>query len=416
MKAMLSILLSLILILTPVHPVQALCTDRLHPQILMPETNTATPNPAETSESGLTLETPSAILMEASTGTILFEKDSHQKLRPASITKIMTLILIFEALEKGQIHLSDTVSVSEHAASMGGSQVFLEPGEQQSVEDLIKCISISSANDACVAMAEYIGGSEDAFVQQMNQKAQSLGMNDTNFVNCCGLEADGHLTCAYDIALMSRELSVQHPQIYDYCTIWMDTITHNTRKGSTEFGLTNTNKLIRYYSYATGLKTGYTSQSKYCLAATATKNDVDLISVVMAEPTPQIRTKETIALLDYGFAHTQIYQDDAPPSLPDLTVKKGTAKTVPLSYQNNFTYVITDSSSFDTISSRLELPDYLEAPVKEGDTAGTLVYLKNGEEIGSVPILAAQSVEVLTLSDCFLSCLQKFFCADEALQ
>lgn len=376
------------------------------------ETTAQTTQDSQTNEnqnSALSLETPSAILIEASTGTVIFEKDSHKQMRPASITKIMTLILIFEAIEKGQFSLTDTVTVSEHAASMGGSQVYLEPGEEQTVQDLIKCISIASANDASVAMAEFVAGSEDAFVNLMNKKADDLGMKDTNFVNCCGLEADNHLTSAYDISLMARELSVRHPEIFDYCTIWMDTITHHTAKGDSEFGLTNTNKLIRYYSYATGLKTGYTSQSKYCLAATATRDDVDLIAVVMAEPSPTVRNKEAIALLDYGFATCHVYADANEEALPTLPVKKGTSEFVELDYKNNFSYVILDGSGTDSIEKSLEIPEELSAPIQAGQEVGAAVYRKDGEEIGRVPILATTEVSALTIKDCFLRYLNQFF-------
>lgn len=356
----------------------------------------------------LTLETPSAILMEASTGTVLFEKDPHKQMRPASITKIMTMILIFEAIDKGQISLEDSVTVSEHAAGMGGSQVFLEVGEVQKVHDLIKCISIASANDACVAMAEFVSGSEEAFVSAMNAKAGELGMKDTTFINCCGLEADGHLTSAYDIALMARELTVRHPQVFDYCGIWMDSITHHTKKGNTEFGLTNTNKLIRYYSHATGLKTGYTSQSKYCLAATATRDDVDLISVVMAEPSAQQRNKEAVALLDYGFANCKVYRDANEDGLSPIPVKKGTSALVPVDYQGSFSYVITDGSGTDSLSKSIDLPDYVTAPVRAGDVVGSAVYTKDGKTVGTVEIHAAEDVPRLEFSDCFLSLLWQF--------
>lgn len=358
---------------------------------------------------GPDIAAPSAILMEASTGTVLYEKNSHEKLRPASITKIMTLILVFEALESGKISLDDTVTVSEHAASMGGSQVYLEVGETQTVNDLLKCVSIASANDACVALAEFVAGSEDAFVQKMNEKAQALGMNDTHFVNCCGLEAEGHLTTAYDIALMSRELSMNHPQIHDYCTIWMDSITHTTRKGTSEFGLTNTNKFVRYYSYATGLKTGYTSQSKYCLAGTATKDDVDLISVVMAEESPTVRTKDTITLMDYGFASCQLYRDANEDYLSEVTVKKGTNTVVPVDYTDEFVYVITDGSSTEEITKEIILPEDVTAPIQKGDIIGKAVYKKSGSEIGSVDITATADVERQTFSNVYSTLLKKLF-------
>lgn len=240
-------------------------------------TDICTVHAEETSSSSVALDVsaPSVLLMEASTGTVIYEKNSHEVLRPASITKIMTMILIFDALTRGQISLTDTVTVSEYAASMGGSQVFLEAGETQTVETMLKCISVASANDACVAMAEHICGSETEYVRQMNERAKGLGMNDTTFVNCCGLDVDGHVTSAYDVALMSRELITKYPQIHDYCTIWMENITHVTAKGSSEFGLTNTNKLIKQYPYATGLKTGSTGLAKYCVSATAEKDGMD---------------------------------------------------------------------------------------------------------------------------------------------
>ena len=252
-------------------------------------------------ESGLEISAPSAILMEASTGQVVYEKNPDEERPPASVTKIMTLLLIFDALETGQISLEDTVTTSEYAASMGGSQVFLEPGETQTVDTLIKCIAVASANDACVAMAEHIAGSEEEFVNKMNERAKELGMDHTHFVNCNGLDADGHLTTARDISLMSRELIRLYPQIRDYAMIWMENITHTTKKGSSEFGLTNTNKLVRHYEYTTGLKTGSTSQAGFCISATAEKNGMELIAVIMAAETSRDRTKDAIALLNYGF-------------------------------------------------------------------------------------------------------------------
>jgi D-alanyl-D-alanine carboxypeptidase (penicillin-binding protein 5/6) len=363
----------------------------------------------EAEDAVLSIEAPSAILMEASTGTILYEKNSHEQRRPASVTKVMTLLLIFEALEQGQIQKSDVVTVSEHAASMGGSQVYLEAGETQTVEDLIKCISIASANDACVAMAEFISGSEEAFVEKMNEKAKTLGMNDTTFRNCCGLEAEGHLTSAYDIALMSRELSEKHPDIYNYCTIWMDTIIHTTRRGSEEFGLTNTNKLLRYYSYATGLKTGYTSQSGYCLSATAEKDDVHLIAVVMAEESPTVRNKDAVALLNYGFANCTLYTDENSDPLPSLPVKKGTADNVSLSYENSFSAVLLKGADPLSVEKTFVLPEEATAPIESGQEAGKVVYTLNNEEIGSVRILYADSVPALTYRDCFIDVLLNYF-------
>jgi D-alanyl-D-alanine carboxypeptidase (penicillin-binding protein 5/6) len=348
------------------------------------------------SEDALSLATPSAILLESSTGTILYEKNSHEQMRPASITKIMTLILIFEALESGSISKEDVVTVSEHAASMGGSQVFLEAGEEQTVNDLIKCISIASANDACVAMAEYIGGTEEAFVQKMNEKAKELGMSDTNFVNCCGLEADGHLTSAYDIALMSMELINKHPDIFNYCTIWMDTIYHTTRKGTTEFGLTNTNKLLRYYSYTTGLKTGYTSQSKYCISATASKDDLNLIAVVMAEETAKLRNAEAVTLFNYGFSNCSVYTDENTDVLPDVTVSHGTKAAVPVSYASEFRTVLTTGMDAAAITKNIVMDEPAAAPLKKGDVVGYAVYLLDGKQLGTVDLVCGEDVEELT--------------------
>ena len=221
----------------------------------------------------VSIQAPSAVLMEASTGKLLFEKDADEKRSPASVTKVMTLLLIFDALKAGKIQMTDQVTTSAYAKSMGGSQVFLEAGETQSVDTMIKCISVASANDASVAMAEYVAGTETLFVEMMNERAKGLGMNDTHFVNCCGLDTEGHVTSAYDIALMSRELITKYPQIHNYSTIWMENITHATKRGTEEFGLTNTNKLIRQYPYATGLKTGSTSLAKFCVSATAEKDN-----------------------------------------------------------------------------------------------------------------------------------------------
>ena len=258
----------------------------------------------------LNISSKSAVLIENNNGRILYSKNKDKEMIPASITKIMTLNLIFDALESGKIKLDDEVSTSEYAASMGGSQVFLEPGELQTVDTMIKCISISSANDAAVSMAEYIAGSETDFVKMMNKKAHKLGMKHSNFKNCNGLDdsiKSGHFSSAYDVALMSRELITKHPQISKYSTTWMDTITHKTRKGEKEFGLTNTNKLIRTYNGITGLKTGSTSKAKYCLSATAKRNGISLTAVVMAAPDPKKRFSEAAKLIDNGLSHCTNY-------------------------------------------------------------------------------------------------------------
>lgn len=360
----------------------------------------------ETSDAALNVSAPSVLLMEASTGTVIYEKNSHEVLHPASITKIMTLILIFDAISSGQISLTDTVTVSEYAASMGGSQVFLEPGETQTVDTMLKCISVASANDACVAMAELIAGSESEFVRQMNERAKGLGMTDTSFVNCCGLDTDGHMTTAYDVALMSRELITKYPEIHNYCTIWMENITHTTAKGTSEFGLTNTNKLIRQYEYATGLKTGSTSLAKYCVSATAKKDDMELIAVVMAAPDYKVRFSDATTLLNYGFGKCRIYADANEDKLNALDVSKGIEEYVNLSYAGPFQYISTDGADLSGITKSVELPETVTAPVVKGTVAGKAVYSLNGKEIGSVDILYTADVDAATYKDYFMRALQ----------
>ena len=288
----------------------------------------------------LTLQTPSAVLMEASTGEVIFEKGADDKRALASVTKVMTLLLIFDALEDGRIQLTDEVTTSAHAKSMGGSQVFLEEGEKQSVETLIKCIVIASGNDAAVAMAEYIGGSEEAFVEMMNGRAKALGMANTHFVDCCGLtDSSDHYSTARDIALMTRELITKYPQIYDYAQIWMEDITHVTAKGSTTFTLSNTNKLLRQFDGCTGLKTGSTSTAKYCLSATASRNGIDMIAVLLASPDSKTRFAEAAAMLNYGFARCSLYRDDNPPVPENIIVNKGKSEQARLAVSGSFSYV-----------------------------------------------------------------------------
>ena len=361
------------------------------------------PNDSKTL-ANIELHAPSAILMEASTGTILYEKDPDTPRPPASVTKIMTMLLIFDALKEGKIHLEDTVPVSEHAASMGGSQVFLEVGETQSVDTMLKCISVASANDACVSMAEYICGSEEEFVRQMNQRAKELGMNHTTFINCNGLDADGHETSARDIALMSKELITKYPQIHDYCTIWMENITHTTRKGTSEFGLTNTNKLIRQYEYATGLKTGSTGLAKFCVSATAKKNDIELIAVILGADNSKTRFQDAVTLLNYGFSSCQIYKDYSPPKLGKIKIIGGVKETIPCKYETTFHYLNTNGQNLSAITKHLELKEELHAPIHKGDSVGNLIYKLNGEEIGRIQILAAASTD----KACFWDCLKKF--------
>lgn len=394
MKKVLTILLSILI-----------CVYTITPQCLL---RVDAEEETGQNENTLQVSAPSAILMEASTGTVIYEKDADTARPPASVTKVMTMLLIFDALTEGKIHLEDEVSVSEFAASMGGSQVFLEPGEKQTVETLLKCISVASANDACVTMAEYISGSEDEFVRQMNERAKGLGMTHTHFVNCNGLDADGHETSARDIALMSRELITKYPQIHDYCTIWMENITHTTRKGTTEFGLANTNKLIRQYEYATGLKTGSTGQAKFCVSATGKKEDVELIAVIMAAEDSKARFKDAVTLLNYGFGKCKIYQDTSPKQLSPVKVEGGVKENVNCRYEKTFTYLDTNGEDLSKIENRVKMKKSLKAPVKKGQEAGKSIYSLNGKEIGSVPILTAESVKKAGFSDYLKKALRLF--------
>lgn len=357
---------------------------------------------------GPEIEAPCAILTEASTGRVIYEKNADESLHPASITKIMTLLIIFDAIDDGSIAPDDTVTVSEHAASMGGSQVFLEPGETQTVETMIKCIAIASANDACVAMAEHISGSEDAFVQSMNERAEALGMNNTHFVNCCGLDADGHMTTARDVAIMSRELITAHPAIHDYSCIWMDTITHVTRRGESEFVLNNTNKLLKQYEWATGLKTGSTSLAKFCLSATARRNDIELISVIMASPNGKTRVSDSIALLNYGYGICSLYHDNNMPSIDVIPIKGGIRSDISVEYSSQMNYLFTDKYDASLIESHAEYLEDLEAPVQKGDVVGQLTYTYDGKFMDSVDIIASESIKKAVYGDYMNSLWQCF--------
>lgn len=359
---------------------------------------------------GPELSCDAAVLMEGSTGEILYEKDATKELRPASITKIMTLLLIFEALDDGKISLTDQVSVSEHAASMGGSQVYLEAYETQQVETMIKCISIASANDASVAMAEFIAGSEEAFVAKMNARAKELGMNHTHFVNCYGLDTDGHYSCALDVAIMSRELIMNHPEISNYSTVWMDTFVHTTSKGQTEFGLTNTNKLIKSYQGITGLKTGSTGLAKYCLSATARRDGMNLIAVIMAAPDTKTRFKEAAELLNYGFANYSIYNYDfTGTAFEPVPVKHGVSKEAEVRAEGNFSYLCDSSIQPNNIQMTLEYEIELSAPVEGGASAGRAVFLYDGKEIGSIRLITVTAVEKAGYQDTLKEIWKKYF-------
>jgi D-alanyl-D-alanine carboxypeptidase (penicillin-binding protein 5/6) len=358
----------------------------------------------------LNIDSPSAVLIEGSTGTIIYDKNKDERVRPASITKIMTLLLIFEALDAGKITLNDEVTVSEHAASMGGSQVYLEPFEVQNVDTMLKCISIASANDASVAMAEMIAGSEEEFVAMMNDRAKELGMANTNFVNCCGLDTDNHYSSAYDVALMSRELITKHPQISKYSTVWMDTITHTTKKGTSEFGLTNTNKMVRFYQGITGLKTGSTSLAKYCLSATAKKENMDLIAVIMGSPDTKTRFLEASKLLNYGFANYSIYTDNNTDTvLTPVKVSRGVMDAVQGKTAQNFSYLCSKGKSTADIRKEVILYEKVDAPVPMDTKIGEIIYYYGNDKIGTIDILSTEEVEKAGLKDYFVKVLKKYF-------
>lgn len=355
------------------------------------------------------IEAPSAVLLESSTGKVIFEQNARERRSPASITKIMTLLLTFEALDQGKIKLEDPVTVSAYASSMGGSQVFLAENEVQTLETLIKCIAVASGNDASVAVAEYIAGSEEAFVEQMNAKAAELGMTDTHFEDCCGLtDSDDHYTTAMDVAVMSRELTVKYPKIFEYTGIWMEDITHETRQGSSKFTLNSTNKLLKQYPFTTGLKTGSTSKAKFCLSATATKDGIDLIAVIMGAPDYKARFKDARTLLSYGFNISDLYLDENTDPLQNMRVQGGVEDTVPVKYQSEFRYLDTEGNSLDGVEKKIELPETAMAPFAEGDTAGRAVYLLNGVEIGSVPILYENAVAKAVYKD-YLRKIMEFY-------
>lgn len=358
-------------------------------------------------EAEVEVQAPSAVLMEASTGAVLYEKDADTRRAPASVTKIMTMLLIFDTLEDGKIALEDEVSTSEYAASMGGSQVFLEPGETQSVDTMLKCISVASANDACTAMAEYIAGSEEAFVKMMNERAAGLGMKNTTFQNCNGLDTEGHLTTARDIALMSRELIEKYPKIHDYCMIWMDTITHTTKKGTSEFGLSNTNKLVRQYPYATGLKTGSTDEAKFCVSATAEKDGMELIAVILGGENSKQRFQDATKLLNYGFGKCQVYEDNDPPKLKPVEVQGSVKDQILCEYADTFRYLDTSGANLAGVTKKTQMKQSVKAPVKKGQKVGELVYKLGEKEIGRVEILAKESCKKAEFLDYLKKVMQK---------
>ena len=352
----------------------------------------------------LDLSAASAVLMEKETGALLYEKESHQQLEPASVTKVMTLLLIMEDLDSGRLSKEDLVTVSAAAAGMGGSQVYLKEGEQLSAGELIKCIAVVSGNDAAVAMAEHLAGSEAAFVERMNRRAQELGMKDTAFVNCTGLPAAGHHSSAYDIALMSRELILHHPDIRTYTTIWMDSI----RDGA--FGLTNTNRLVRFYPGATGLKTGSTDSALYCLSATAERDGMELIAVVMKSPTSAQRFEDAKALLDYGFANYTLARVYPDVPLAPVEVLLGTTAQVQPQLERECSLLVRKGEE-GLISTQIQLAQDLEAPVERGQKLGQMVVTVDGEVRDTIPIVASQQVDRLTIPGIFGKMFQRLLMA-----
>ena len=346
------------------------------------------------------IDAPSYILMEASTGKVICEQNADERRSPASITKIMTLLLIFDYLNTGRVTLQSEVTTSAYAKSMGGSQVFLEEGEVQTLETMIKCIAVASGNDASVAVAEFLAGSEAEFVKLMNLRAEELGMENTHFEDCCGLtDSDGHYSSARDVAIMSRELITKHPEVLNYTGIWMEDIVHETAQGTSGFTLSSTNKLLKMYEYTTGLKTGSTSKAKYCLSATASRDNIDLIAVVMGSSNNKVRFQDAMSLLTYGYSISSLYEDKNEEQLPYLTVDGGVEDTVALSYQGPFRYLDTEGQVLSGIEKKIVLPESVEAPVQEGEAVGEAVYLLNGNRIGSVSIVTGQTVDKAVYKD-----------------
>ena len=357
------------------------------------------------------VEAPSYILMEASTGQVICEENAQERRSPASITKIMTLLVIFDHLGTGRVKLDSEVMTSAYAKSMGGSQVFLEEGEVQTLETIIKCIAVASGNDASVAAAEFIAGSEQEFVNLMNKRAEDMGLTDTHFEDCCGLtDSDDHYTTAKDVALMSRELITKYPQILDYTKIWMEDITHVTSQGTSNFTLSSTNKLLKMYEWTTGLKTGSTSKALYCLSATANKDDIDMIAVVMGSPSNKSRFQDAMALLNYGYSVSALYEDPNTEKLPLLPVKGGVQEEASLTFKEPFRYLDITGSDLNSIEKTISLPPELAAPITRGDAVGEAVYKLNGQRIGSVSILADVTVEKAGYKD-YLIRVWKLYCS-----
>lgn len=353
----------------------------------------------------ITIAAPYAVLMERSTGTVLYEKMPHEHCSPASVTKVMTMLLVVEALDSGTISLDTIVTASETAASMGGSQVWLEQGERMTVEEMLKCVAVVSANDCAVALAELVAGSEEAFVQKMNQRAQELGMQDTNFTNCTGLHDDKeHYTSAYDIAVMSREL-LRHEEIKEYTTIWMDTI----RNG--EFGLSNTNKLIFYYDGATGLKTGFTSNAMYCLSASAEREGVEYIAVILHADTSQDRFESAKTLLSYGFANFELISLRPEEALPPVKVLLGSADSIQPIYRGE-EFLLEEKGVGLNLTFEVQVPESVKAPVEKEQMLGKLIVRNGDEQIAEVDIVSSSVVKKKSLWNVYHGLIRALFGCD----
>ena len=375
MKRTLSALLALIFLLAPVPPARA---------------------------EELAVESQACLLMEKATGEVLYAVNEHQQLEPASVTKIMTVLLVMEAIDSGALAYDDLITASAYACSMGGSQIWLKENEQMTVEDMLKAVCVVSANDCSVALAEHLAGSADAFVARMNQRAGELGMNDTNFVNPTGLPAQGHVTSAYDIALMSRELILNHPDIRRFTTIWMDTL----RDGAS--GLNNTNKLIRFYQGATGLKTGSTSSALYCLSATAERDGMELIAVILKAPTSTQRFESAKVLLNYGFAAYGLTEARPPQPIQPVPVKLGEVSAVTPRLAGDST-ILAAKEKLSSIEVQVDLEEALAAPVEEGQEIGRMTVTAGGQTLKVIPLVADRGVARLTYWQIFQRCLKMAF-------
>lgn len=351
-------------------------------------------------ESNFNLDVKSAVLMDANTGTILYKYNENEQLAPASVTKVMTLLLVFDAIDEGKLNYEDLITTSENASSMGGSQVFLEPGEEMTVNELLKCVIIASANDAALTLAEHVGGSEELFVDMMNKKAKELGMDNTNFENVTGLDDDvkNHVTSAKDIAIMSREL-LKYEKVCEYSTVWMDTI----RNG--EFGLTNTNRLVRFYKGITGLKTGYTSGAGYCISASAKRDNLHLIAVIMGAESSKIRNDAATKLLDFGFANYSIYKSDL--ELKEINLYGGTKEKIQIEY-NSFESLVGKGQN-EKIEKEIKLGNYILAPVKKNEVVGKITYKLDGNVIGESDIICSETVNKITFWEYLIKVLKNLF-------